>query len=166
MNPDPDTWLKQRASEFGGLSDQEKLAIMHFSLLWSFFEAKALNTHACSPRIRKLVCGWAAHNQLDPVKFSKSLTYFKSRYFNGDEPTPHFQWLNLSQTDRPYVEAVLSGENTDDAHCVAALLIVVYRLRNNFFHGVKWGDGFRDQLDNFTHANDAIMAALEIHENL
>jgi hypothetical protein len=163
MNPDPDTWLKQRASGFGDLSAQEKLAIMHFSFLWSFFEATALNTRASSRRIRKLVCGWAAQNRLDPVKFSKSLAYFKSRYLNGGEPTPHFQWLNLRKDDRALVEAVLSGENTDDAHCVAALLIVIYRLRNNLLHGVKWDYGIRDQLDNFTHANDAIMAALEIH---
>ena len=161
----PDEWLMREAPGFGGLSDQEKLAIMHFSLLWSLFEAKALNTRACSNKILNLVCGWDAQDRLDPVKFSKSLAHFKNRYFNGREPTPLFQGLNLSQTDRPYVEAVLSGENTDDAHCVAALLIVIYRLRNNLFHGVKWDYGIRDQLDNFTHANDAIMAALETHGN-
>lgn len=165
MNPDPDTWLKQRASGFGDLSAQEKLAIMHFSFLWSFFEATALNTRASSRRIRKLVCGWAAQSQLDPVKFSKSLAYFKNRYFNGGEPTPHFQGLKLRPFDYPdRVEAVLSGGNTDDADCVAELLIVVYRLRNNLFHGVKWDYGIRDQLDNFTHANDAIIAALETRE--
>lgn len=165
MNPDPDTWLKQRASGFGNLSAQEKLAIMHFSFLWSFFEAKALNANASSRSICQLAGGWAAHNRLDPVKFSKSLAYFKNRYFNGGEPTPHFQGLKLRPFDYPdRVEAVLSGGNTDDADCVAALLIVVYRLRNNLFHGMKWDYGIRDQLDNFKHANDAIMAALETHE--
>lgn len=138
---------------------------MHFSFLWSFFEAEALNTRASSCSIRELVYGWAAQNRLNSMGFSNSLIYFKNRYFNGGKPTPLFRGLNLSQNDRPYVEEVLSGENTDDAHCVAELLIVVYRLRNNFFHGVKWGDGFGNQLNNFTNANDAIMAALETHRN-
>jgi hypothetical protein len=61
------------------------------------------------------------------------------------------------------VRAVLKGENTNPADCVAVLLIVAFRLRNNLFHGVKWAYGIRGQLGNFTNANEALMAALETH---
>jgi len=139
---------------------------MHFSFLWSLFEKEALNADATIGGIRELVCGWAAKNQLNAEKFSTSLAYFKNRYFNEGEPKPLFQGLKLRKSDSPdLVKAVLSGENKNDAHCVAVLLIVVYRLRNNLFHGEKWHYGIRDQLDNFKHANDAIMAALETHGN-
>ena len=140
---------------------------MYFSLLWSFFEAKAMHTNASSNRILALVHEWAAQNRLNLAPFSQSLAYFKNRYFNSGDYSDLFHGLNLRKGDNPeLVKAVLRGENTNDADCVAALLIVVYRLRNNLFHGVKWAYDIRDQLDNFTNANNAIMAALETHENL
>jgi len=140
---------------------------MYFSLLWSFFEAKALRTNASSNRILALVHEWAAQNRLNVAPFAQSLDYFKNRYFNGGEFAELFQGLNLRPSDSPeLVKAVLRGENTNDADCVAALLIIVYRLRNNLFHGVKWADGIRDQSGNFTNASNAIMAALETHGHL
>ncbi|MFZ5491027.1 MAG: hypothetical protein ACOY6E_00805 [Pseudomonadota bacterium] len=163
----PHAWLNQRAPGFGELSDQEGSAILYFSLLWSFFEATALHTSASSNRILALVHEWAAQNRLNLAPFSESLSYFKNRYFVGGQFSHLFDGLNLRRDDSPeLVKAVISGANTNEADCVATLLIIVYRLRNNLFHGVKWAYGIRDQLDNFTNANNAIMAALETHGNL
>lgn len=159
---DPHTWLNQRVPGFGDLSDQEKSAIMHFTLLWSFFEAKALRTNASSNCILTLVHEWAAQNRLNLAPFSQSLTYFKNRYFNGGEFSHLFHGLKLRRGDSPeLVKQVLRGESINDADCVAALLIIVYRLRNNLFHGMKWDYDIRYQLDNFKNANNTIMAALE-----
>ena len=36
------------------------------------------------------------------------------------------------------------------------------RLRNNFLHGEKARYGFRGQYDNFRHANNVLVAALEL----
>ena len=73
----------------------------------------------------------------------------------------------MHRNDSPeLVCAVLKGENTNHADVVAALLIVVLRLRNNLFHGVKWAYGIRNQLANFINANTTLMAALEIHDRL
>ena len=44
---------------------------------------------------------------------------------------------------------------------VAVILIVIYRFRNNLFHGVKWEYELRGQLDNFNHANQVLMAAYD-----
>jgi hypothetical protein len=163
----PHAWLSARAPGFGDLSEQERSAILYFSLLWSFFEAKALHTNASSNRILALVHKWAAQNRLNIGPFAESLAHFGNRYFNGGEFAELFRGLNLRPNDSPeLVKAVLRGENTNDADCVAALLIIVYRLRNNLFHGVKWAFGIRDQLENFTYANNAIMAALVTHGHL
>jgi len=43
---------------------------------------------------------------------------------------------------------------------VAALLIVVYRLRNNLFHGEKWAYEMKDQRSNFEQANEVLMKAM------
>ena len=160
----PIDWLCAKAPGFNNLSDDERAAILHFSLLWSFFEAEALHTNASANNILALVHKWASDGCLNITSFAPRLVYFRDRYFNRGTPTEHFAGLNLRQNDSPeLVGAVLKGENTNPADCVAVLLIVVFRLRNNLFHGTKWAYGIRGQLDNFTNANAALMAALETH---
>lgn len=159
---DPHTWLIQNAPGFADLSDQEKAAIMYFSLLWSFFEANALNSTASASSIREFVRVRNEQNKLEFDNFAESLNFFKERYFHGTEFTTLFGGLKLRSNDNPdLVKAVLSGANTGKIDSVAALLIIVYRLRNNLFHGVKWAYGIHDQLGNFTNANNALMGAIE-----
>jgi hypothetical protein len=47
----------------------------------------------------------------------------------------------------------MKGEAADLSEVAAALLIIVYRLRNNLFHGVKWAYEIQGQLENFNHGN-------------
>lgn len=102
---------------------------------------------------------------MEAHRFATELQFFRSRYFESGEPTSHFPGLNLRKNDHPsMVRAVLDGTNQNPEDCVAAVLIVIYRLRNNLFHGAKWGNGLADQLDNFTHANTALMSALMTEE--
>jgi len=148
----PIDWLCAKAPGFNELPEEDRLAIMHFSLLWSFFEAEALKTNASAAAILAVVHEWADQGRLNVAAFAESLGYFKARYFKNGTATQHFQRLSLRKNDNPsLVEAVLRGENTNPADSVSALLIIVYRLRNNLFHGVKWAYGISGQLDNFTH---------------
>jgi hypothetical protein len=163
----PIDWMCEKAPGFAELSNDERDAIMHFSLLWSLFEGTALGTHASADRILGLSHEWASTGRLNFEWFSSSLAYFKDRYFKNGEETEYFVGLHLRRNDSPdLVRTVLNGENTNPADSVAALLIVVLRLRNNLFHGVKWAYEIRGQLDNFTNANIVLMAALEIHGKL
>jgi hypothetical protein len=160
----PIDWLYAKAPGFSALSKQERTAIMHFSLLWSFFEAKMLNTRASATAILTLTHNLAAQGRLNVIPFTKSLDYFRDRYYKDGVATDYFSGLNFRGNDnQALVRAVLKRENTNPADCVAALLIIVYRLRNNLFHGVKWEYEIEGQLDNFTHANTVLMAALDIH---
>ena len=159
----PIQWLEQNAPGFDNMSEQERAAIAHFALLWSFFEARALSTKASSSAILALTHDWLAHNRLAIEPFSESLLYFQQRYYSNGVETSYLAGLNLRPNDRPeLVHAVLKGNNSNPADCVAALLIVVYRLRNNFFHGAKWAYGIQGQLSNFNHANTTLMNALSI----
>jgi hypothetical protein len=160
-------WLCANAPGFSDLSEEERTAIMHFSVLWSFFEARLLKTNASAKSILTLVRDWTDRGQLDLTHFEESLDYFKDRYFKDDVATGYFAGLNIRKNDNPtLVNAVLKGENTNPSDCVAALLIVVFRLRNNLFHGAKWVDGIRGQRDNFIHASTALMVAIETCGNL
>ena len=159
----PIEWLEQNAPGFDTLSESERNAIAHFSLLWSFFEAQALATRGSSAAILALTHKWSAQGRLDTEPFTDSLRYFQQRYFVNGVATSHLESLHLRQNDSPdLVHSVLKSENVNSADCIAALLIVIYRLRNNLFHGAKWEYGIRGQLENFTHASATLMSALSI----
>lgn len=160
----PIEWLNQRAPGFDSLSEVERAAIFHFSLLWSFFEAKVLDTNASANKILAISREWAGDGRLRPESFASNLLYFRERYFKDGEATDHFGGLLLRENDNePLVVSVLKGENNDPGDIVCALLIIVFRLRNNLFHGTKWAYGIAGQFDNFSNANEVLMAALDIH---
>ena len=157
---DPTEWLEHTVAGFRELPREDREAIFQFSLLWSLFEAKALQTRASAHSILALVHERAAQNRLAAQAFAPSLHYFRQRYFTSGTVTEHFAGLHLRANDNPgLVQQVLQGANNDPADTVAALLIVVYRLRNNLFHGVKWAYGLQGQRRNFENASAVLMSA-------
>src|SRR5262249_22219100 len=89
-----------------------------------------------------------------------NVDYFR-RCYQG-ENTQHFD-LKLRPNEHPeLIKAVLTGENKSETVSVIALFIVIYRLRNNLFHGMKWAYKIRDQRSNFIHACNALIKALEL----
>jgi len=157
-------FLCAEAPGFAQLADHERTEILHFALLWSFFEAKVLRTNASSNRILAIVHEWAAEGKLDAAIFSDELFYFRHRYAVGENAESYLNGLNLRANDNPeMVNAVLRGQNTDAADSVSAILIIVYRLRNNLFHGNKWEYEIQGQFSNFQYANRALISALNTH---
>jgi hypothetical protein len=83
---------------------------------------------------------------------------------DGGDLTSAFHGLHLRSNDHPeLVEKVVRRQSLDDVEILSALLIMVFRLRNNLFHGVKWSYGIRGQLENFRNANQLLMAVMEMH---
>ena len=158
-------WLQERAPGFCNLSGDERDAIMQFSLLWSLFEAKALNTHGDARSILAVAKRWANKGLLADESFNPELAYFQNRYYTDGDFTNLFGQLRLRQADKPdLVKRVLKNDPAGLAKIAAALLIIVYRFRNNLFHGVKWAYGIHGQFENFSHANSVLMQAIELHE--
>jgi len=60
-------WLNLNAPGFEELSNEEKNAIMHFSLLWSLFEAQVLNTSASANSICSKINSWSDAGVLSPM---------------------------------------------------------------------------------------------------
>ena len=59
---------------------------------------------------------------------------------------------------------MVDGSDNDPRNCVAVVLIIIFRYRNNLFHGVKWQYMLAGQLHNFTAANRVLMKVLERHD--
>ena len=160
-------WLEARAPGFRELPNADRRAIFDFSFLWSLFEAQIMDNFARADRIRERVDEWTAAGTLNAELYDDELAYFRDRYFANGELTYHYPHLELRRADHPeLVEDVIRGANDDPRDRMLALLMIVWRLRNNLFHGAKWAYQLRDQRSNFTHANAALMRVLEKHGHL
>lgn len=160
-------WLKAKAPGFNQLSKDELNAVRDFSLLWTFFESRILNRSGSAAAICVTVDSWDAAGILVPDLLDEELVYFKQRYHPGGHFSHHFDGLHLRPRDRaPMVRGVLSGAETSPRQCFATALIIIFRYRNNLFHGEKWEYSLADQLGNFTNANRILMKVLDRYANL
>lgn len=162
----PGEWLESREG-FGVLSLAERRAIEEFSLLWSLFEAKVLGNRGSAAAIIAFVERLAIAGLLNASALPAALAYWRARYWSGGCYTPHFDNLQFRGNDhRPLVEAVVNGASNSDPDVLKALLLIVWRLRNNLFHGHKWAAHFYDQQDNFDWASQVLMAAVDMNRPL
>ncbi len=160
-------WLKANAPGFNLISKAEQNAIGDFSLLWSLFESQILKTEGNVKNICNAVEGWHGSGTLDAAVYEEELAYFRERYYANGAFTYHFDQLHFRKPDREVlVRAVMDGSDRDPRSCVAAVLIIVFRYRNNLFHGVKWQYKLEGQIGNFTAANNILMKTLERHGQL
>lgn len=157
-------WLRTKAHGFNLLSDKEISAISEFALIWSLFEARVLNAAGSARAICDVVDAWQQAGTLDPAMLDPELAYFQQRYYGDGVLTDHFDHLRLPNNGlRLMVRAVIDSSNDDPRDRVAAVLIIVFRYRNNLFHGLKWQYKLSDQLSNFMAANAVLMKVLDRH---
>lgn len=160
-------WLRSKAPSFARLTADEQRAIADFSLLWSLFESQLLNTAASARTICDTVQEWHDAGTLDAVPFDPELTYFQQRYYSNSRFTHYFDALLLRGHDREdLIRGVIDSNDNDPRHRMATVLLIVFRYRNNLFHGVKWQYELAGQLDNFVAANAVLMKVLEQHGTL
>lgn len=162
-----EAWLEARAPGFKDLPEDDRRAVFDFAFLWSLFESEIMAANARVDRITEKVDVWATGDMLSADLYGAELAYFRDRYFANGELTYHYPFLDLRKSDHPdLVEAVIRGANNDPRDRVLALLMIVWRLRNNLFHGAKWAYQIRGQRENFTQANAILMRVLERHGQL
>ena len=141
-------WLSKEVPAFGELSEREKMAILDFALLWSFFESRCLDNNANMERIRLYVQqlpekAVAAHEVEDIA------AYFRARYTEKDGFSHRYYRLHLERSGDPNeVNRMLRG-NADSRTTLVGCLGIMFRYRNNLFHGEKWEYEIQEQQDNF-----------------
>ena len=170
---DVTAWLEENNYGYKCLSDNERQAITGFSLLWGLFEAQMLGREAQargqSVNARRIVkkcktlCKPIGSVQED--HFSSSLAHFRERYTKKDGVVnSQFEYLHFRPSDRRGLvkKVLLDHESTTTAEKLAACLIIVFRYRNNDFHGIKWATEFRDQQENFEESNKLLAYVLDL----
>jgi hypothetical protein len=160
-------WLLAKASGFQALSEAERATIFNFTFLWSLFEAQVMDSSARADRICAKVDGWRDAGTLNANQFAPELAYFRQRYYANNAFTNNFLHLHLRRTDQlAIVQSVLARSNNNPRDQILTVMMIVWRFRNNLFHGRKWAYQLRDQLSNFTHANAVLIRLLEQYGQL
>lgn len=133
-------------------------------MLWSLFEGEVLNASGSIGAIEHVVQRWTQAGILVPQTFAAEVAYFRGRYFADGEFTYRFNHLHLDRSGNPrVVRNVLSGQDGAPESIASATLIIVFRYRNNLFHGEKWAYQLQEQRQNFLHANNVLMRSVELN---
>jgi hypothetical protein len=155
-------WIGSFLSLGRKLSGADIESVRNFSLLWNLFEGLVCNKNASVIALENAVSDMQKRRKLKIDDYDKFLKYFANRYIENGETNRRFRMLNLPRGDkRELVKAVLIGNETAPEKVLLAILIIVYRYRNNLFHGEKAIRDLPNQIDNFRNANQLLMVFME-----
>jgi hypothetical protein len=150
-------WINNR---FGtDYSEADLNEIKNFTLLWNIYENIIFNTHFTVNQLENEINS----RNLDFQQFQSCFNYYQNRYVENNMINQRFSYLNFRQNDREQlVRDVLLGAINTDNDRIFSIGIIVYRLRNNLFHGVKDYRNLNGQADNFIYANIFIQQFLGV----
>jgi len=156
-------WLNGNALGANQLRKESLNSVLHFSLMWNVFEGSLCNQNAGIQQFERVVSELDGREVLRYEYFSSFLDYFRTRYITAGEPNERFMQLRFRRNEKEdLVLSVLKGQESHIPSIVLALLLIVYRFRNNLFHGIKWAYALDEQTDNFEQANRLLAKLIEL----
>lgn len=125
--------------------------VNEFTLLWMIYEGRLYQTDYKSARMQQLV----NEGTITLAGLNEYWAYFQQRYVGTEaELNATFEQLAFSsQVDKRLLQAILGNSMPTDAERIIAILLIVHRLRNNLFHGIKQVASLNLQRENLAMAN-------------
>jgi hypothetical protein len=159
------TWLDNYLQNVPGINPEKINAITNFSLMWNLFESVLGNNTMSIQRISQIATLISTKDNCNDF-YREYFSYFKDRYVDEIGNTKAiFNNLAFRANDKKdFVEQTLKSEGLNAAEAIEALLIIIYRLRNNLFHGEKELHTIHTQYENFNNANLFLSKLLDIHK--
>jgi hypothetical protein len=157
-------WISDNCLGGRSLKPEAVDVISDFTLMWNLFEGAVCHGNAHIRTFERLAETLAQRASVS-AETGECVRFWSDRYRIGVGFNHLFQRLNFRPADRrEHVEAVLRGEKDDHISQVLAVLIIVYRLRNNLFHGLKSIDTLNDQVPNLSMACQALAAIMKVSD--
>ena len=157
-------WIVEKITGAQNLLPETLKAVENFTLMWNLFEDLLCpNNNANIPALERL------SSQIPNIEKNKQaiapvFTYYKDRYCSGSGFNTLFVGLNFrSGNRREHVERALRSDGHDFQSTIFAVMIILYRIRNNLFHGLKSIDTLNDQATNLNFAAFALTTIFEMH---
>lgn len=158
-------WIARNTLGGTEISAEARDAVADFTTMWNFFESTLCDNRASIAAFERALGGFHV-NQLTPTTaqtIDACIAFWQFRYRIQNGFNQLFEGLYFRPSDRrAHVEAVLMGEATNPREKALALMIIIYRLRNNLFHGLKTLEMLNDQVQNLNIASQCLAAILEV----
>ena len=126
-----------------------------FLLIWSIFESKIFDGYCTITKVKKY-----PENHFENAhkkKIETIVEYFHKRYQDK------VLWKNLNPKDDPLFTAIKNKEFSDisNSERCSFLVYVIYRYRNNIFHGNKKIDAWLNFEDQIVKCTESMIILME-----
>ena len=130
--------------------------LLEFLILWNLFEKRLFNNRfSITEAIRKDV-------KVSSASLDATLAYFKKRYIENGQTNSKFDALSFRRNDKKSnVVNILCGVSDVILNKSTAVQIIIYRLRNNLFHGLKEVETLPSNKATFLIVNEFLLSCLE-----
>ena len=130
--------------------------LLEFLILWNLFEKRLFNNRfSITEAIRKDV-------KVSSASLDVAFDYFKKRYIENGQTNSKFDALSFRRNDKKSnVVNILCGVSDVILNRRTAVQIIIYRLRNNLFHGLKEVETLSSNKATFLIVNEFLLSCLE-----
>ncbi|ELA8128123.1 MULTISPECIES: hypothetical protein [Vibrio harveyi group] len=146
-------WLRSNIETMTTFSDETYTSISDFSIMWAIFEGTQLKDIAKDKAVVDELEAIAKRVSYNIGSVDYAYNYWSQRYIDsGGQGNEKFEKLGFKYAPHSeLVLRVLKGQAANGDEFVHALLLIVYRLRNNLFHGEKDMTKINGQVENLTY---------------
>lgn len=143
------------------IDEASQTAIVNFSLMWNVFEGQFCNNSVSVAKLDSIAEEVANGNFPAPA-IEQIFNFYRNRFIEDGTTNWRFDSLNFRANDRKeFVREVVLNRNRDTKDVILASLIIVYRIRNNLFHGIKAFNLLHDQAENLNSASAFLSLVME-----
>lgn len=156
-------WIRKNHYEAETLEPETFHVVANFTLMWNLFEATLCDNEASVPTLTRL----ASQEVRDPSALediSEAIAFWRKRYVEADGSFGYLYtdlWGERANPRREEVEAILLGRKDEVKDHLLAVMIIIYRLRNNLFHGRKAIAELKHQVNNLDVACRTLAALMK-----
>ena len=157
-------WITQQPF-FSELTTEEQNEAGSFSFIWGVYELRVMQVLGKEQTVsltRSVIQEYTASVHIPSHNLSSEKKYFRDRFFDAHgNPNSTWQGAQFRNGDKAEeIKAILLRDDSSPAQDAEALIRIVARLRNNFFHGFKWAYNLKGQKENFANASSVLIKTM------
>lgn len=140
------SWLEKETGS--GNFDLSKLeSICYFTFVWNIFEKACFDKNASIRDMKAKVTN--GYFYLEEGTLNYTFEHFQCRYYSEEDNEIVFH----SNGDKEITKNLFTKEHSTEKEKIEGVLRIIFRLRNNLYHGLKAIDKLETQNETFMMAN-------------
>lgn len=153
------SWITENLNQ-NEISSETLQSVGDFTLMWAIFEASEGEERNNMPvQINRFAN--RIYSQVPVEIIDAEFLYWKDRYFCNNRETEHLNNLRFSDHEQKELAlATFKSLNPSLKDKLKTCLFIVYRYRNNLFHGMKDIRLLNGQQENFSNATSFLQKVL------